>query len=593
MLTTSYRALQTSRSGTPLNDPCQDFSMSCVYCRRVARLLHGRRGASAALLGLLFVSLSINIQTILKYPNLPGRAAATLGILLVVLVVCFFGLAPNEGRQTVRLGSSSPSALLSAGQTIWTSERRRRSGDRLTLDPRIPRATPPPRTGNPWWRRESPRPGRRWHLLDSRRHRARLRRGVRQCVGTPRRDPAITATYEHPPSEIRQCEISSAEFRKANSMNLEGNVSIYRTRSKCATCASSTRRFVALTKRRRSSFAPIRRHHRRVSRSSPTMSISDSTCCTITTRVKTRSSIPFCPAGSGPRGTNRTDRPRTPSGQGHDRRRANGLRQVAFRAGCRDTAEALAASFDQVNAALVPHLDNEEREVVPLAAVTVTQKEWDSLAKHGIAVYAREQEAHRLRNDPGTTEPDRPASTCSPILPPPVKVLYRLVGKRAWNKYATTLRIRYVTSTNSIVSPSYGLKATQNRSAVPVSAMNQALSRSLRKRGIDSRRVRVGGRRARRSRELHGADDDACALHLAGQANVHRGQRPRALARITRHHIRHAVTDRERKGVRGLVARRFGGSPDSSRPLLKPQDNSSGPSPRRIDCPRDPSGPCR
>jgi len=25
-------------------------------------------------------------------------------------------------------------------------------------------------------------------------------------------------------------------------------------------------------------------------------------------------------------------------------------------------------------------------------------------------------------------------------LPPPVKVLYRLVGRRAWNKYATTLR---------------------------------------------------------------------------------------------------------------------------------------------------------
>jgi hypothetical protein len=25
-------------------------------------------------------------------------------------------------------------------------------------------------------------------------------------------------------------------------------------------------------------------------------------------------------------------------------------------------------------------------------------------------------------------------------VPPPVKVLYRLVGKRAWSKYATTLR---------------------------------------------------------------------------------------------------------------------------------------------------------
>jgi len=88
-------------------------------------------GASAALLGLLFVSLSINIQTILKYPYLPGRAAATLGILLVVLVTCFFGLAPHEGATSFGWEIIAVS-LPSAGQTIVTSIRRRRSGDRLT-----------------------------------------------------------------------------------------------------------------------------------------------------------------------------------------------------------------------------------------------------------------------------------------------------------------------------------------------------------------------------------------------------------------------------------------------------------------------------
>jgi hypothetical protein len=88
-------------------------------------------GASAALLGLLFVSLSINIQTILKYPFLPGRAAATLGILLVVLVVCFLGLAPHEGAMTFGWEIVAVS-LMSSGQTIWTSIHRRRSGDRLS-----------------------------------------------------------------------------------------------------------------------------------------------------------------------------------------------------------------------------------------------------------------------------------------------------------------------------------------------------------------------------------------------------------------------------------------------------------------------------
>ena len=88
-------------------------------------------GASAALLGLLFVSLSINIQTILKYPYLPGRAAATLGILLVVLVVCFFGLAPSRRHDGLRMGHRRRVIAL-GGQTVWTSIRRWRSGDRLT-----------------------------------------------------------------------------------------------------------------------------------------------------------------------------------------------------------------------------------------------------------------------------------------------------------------------------------------------------------------------------------------------------------------------------------------------------------------------------
>jgi hemerythrin-like domain-containing protein len=103
------------------------------------------------------------------------------------------------------------------------------------------------------------------------------------------------------------------------------------------------------------------------------------------------------------------------------------------------TGTALAAALDEVNSALVPHLDNEEREVVPLAAVTVTQKEWDSLAKHGIASIPGNKRliAFGMILEP-LNETDRVYMLAN--LPPPVKVLYRLVGKRAWSKYATTLR---------------------------------------------------------------------------------------------------------------------------------------------------------
>jgi hypothetical protein len=104
-----------------------------------------------------------------------------------------------------------------------------------------------------------------------------------------------------------------------------------------------------------------------------------------------------------------------------------------------ESAEALARSLDEVNAALLPHLDNEEREIVPLAAVTVTQEEWDSLAKHGIASIPGNK---KLIAFGMILEPLNPADRVYMLsnVPPPVKVLYRLVGQRAWRKYATTLR---------------------------------------------------------------------------------------------------------------------------------------------------------
>jgi hypothetical protein len=104
-----------------------------------------------------------------------------------------------------------------------------------------------------------------------------------------------------------------------------------------------------------------------------------------------------------------------------------------------ESAEALATSLDQVNAALLPHLDNEEREIVPLAAVTVTQEEWNAMAKHGIASIPNNK---KLIAFGMILEPLNPTDRAYMLsnVPPPVKVLYRLTGKRAWNKYATTLR---------------------------------------------------------------------------------------------------------------------------------------------------------
>jgi hypothetical protein len=60
-------------------------------------------GASAALAGLLFVAVSINVERILKYEGLPERGLEALTMLLVPLVVSIAGLMPGQGHVALGL----------------------------------------------------------------------------------------------------------------------------------------------------------------------------------------------------------------------------------------------------------------------------------------------------------------------------------------------------------------------------------------------------------------------------------------------------------------------------------------------------------
>jgi hypothetical protein len=55
-------------------------------------------GASAALAGLVFVAVSINVERILKSEDLPSRAQMTVALLLSVLLVSIIGLIPGQSR---------------------------------------------------------------------------------------------------------------------------------------------------------------------------------------------------------------------------------------------------------------------------------------------------------------------------------------------------------------------------------------------------------------------------------------------------------------------------------------------------------------
>jgi modulator of FtsH protease len=55
-------------------------------------------GAAAGLTGLLFVAVSINLQRILSFAKLPARAAETLSVLLLVLLISSLTLVPQSSR---------------------------------------------------------------------------------------------------------------------------------------------------------------------------------------------------------------------------------------------------------------------------------------------------------------------------------------------------------------------------------------------------------------------------------------------------------------------------------------------------------------
>jgi hypothetical protein len=76
-------------------------------------LFVGVAGAAAVLTGLLFVSLSINLQLILGQVWLPRRAALTLVLLFEALVIALLGLVPGQSATILAV------ELLIVGGAAW------------------------------------------------------------------------------------------------------------------------------------------------------------------------------------------------------------------------------------------------------------------------------------------------------------------------------------------------------------------------------------------------------------------------------------------------------------------------------------------
>jgi hypothetical protein len=85
-------------------------------------------GASAALAGLVFVAVSINVDRILKFQGLPDRALATVMLLLSVVVVSLVGLIPGQSRSALA-GELLGVSLVFTVAILWLTSRSMVSGD--------------------------------------------------------------------------------------------------------------------------------------------------------------------------------------------------------------------------------------------------------------------------------------------------------------------------------------------------------------------------------------------------------------------------------------------------------------------------------
>ena len=103
------------------------------------------------------------------------------------------------------------------------------------------------------------------------------------------------------------------------------------------------------------------------------------------------------------------------------------------------TGDALAEALEHLNSVAQPHLDDEEEKIVPLAAVTLTQQEWDAIGAHAVAQIPRDKQAiaFGMILDPLD---DTERTYMKRVLLRPVRILYPILIQRPWKKYASTLR---------------------------------------------------------------------------------------------------------------------------------------------------------
>ena len=103
------------------------------------------------------------------------------------------------------------------------------------------------------------------------------------------------------------------------------------------------------------------------------------------------------------------------------------------------TSSALSDRIGEFLIVLEGHLDEEEQVVVPLIDRELTEAEWQEMAERGFKKFTPAERWIATGLIVEIATPEEAAMMFS-TLPPPVKVLWHLIGKRKYRRYITSVR---------------------------------------------------------------------------------------------------------------------------------------------------------
>jgi hypothetical protein len=102
-------------------------------------------------------------------------------------------------------------------------------------------------------------------------------------------------------------------------------------------------------------------------------------------------------------------------------------------------SESLAIALDALLGGLAEHLAEEERDIVPLIAIHITQAEWDHAGKVAFSKFTPKQRFTAMGEMLGAASPTEAARMLAG-LPAPIKLVWRLFGRRRYDRFIAKAR---------------------------------------------------------------------------------------------------------------------------------------------------------